>query len=377
MVEIVSHEPANLKPLTSLRFFAALAIVWLHAKLYFPWSVVGPDLPFRQGVCFFFVLSGFILIHVYGNRSRLSYSRFLIARIARIWPVHIVTLICVFLLIRSDSQAFGGAGFMAKEYSLLANIFLLQSWVPTTSYMFSWNAVSWSISTELFFYVAFPCLLFAIRANPVWGLVIGMAPLVTIAVINHFIQLPVETGVFGVSVTTLLYAFPVSRLFEFVLGMMSYVGWQRWLQSQGAGSDWKIELAMVGLWVGWFGWVFGPIQSTLAPYPVAYQWFGQAGSCFLFALTIAVFASGSGSLVKILSQRRLVQLGEISFALYMVHQIIMKWFVVQIPDLASPLLVLGSCLIAGTIVHYGIEVPLRHTVVRRYERFRLAAAPSV
>lgn len=223
----------------------------------------------------------------------------------------------------------------------------------------------------------FPCLLLAIRANPAWGLVIAIAPLVTIAVINHFIQLPVETGVFGVSVTTLLYAFPVSRLFEFVLGMMSYVGWQRWLQSQGAGSDWKIELAMVGLWVGWFGWVFGPIQSTLAPYPVAYQWFGQAGSCFLFALTIAVFASGSGSLVKILSHRRLVQLGEISFALYMVHQIIMKWFVVQIPDLASPLLVLGSCLIAGTIVHYGIEVPLRHTVVRRYERFRLAAAPSV
>jgi hypothetical protein len=51
----------DLKPLTSLRFFAALAIVLLHAKLYTKWGWLQPiQIPLGQGVSFFFVLSGFI-----------------------------------------------------------------------------------------------------------------------------------------------------------------------------------------------------------------------------------------------------------------------------------------------------------------------------
>jgi peptidoglycan/LPS O-acetylase OafA/YrhL len=55
--------------LTGFRFFAAMAIVLLHLKglLWLPSTAFGM-LPLHQGVSFFYVLSGFILQHSYGNR---------------------------------------------------------------------------------------------------------------------------------------------------------------------------------------------------------------------------------------------------------------------------------------------------------------------
>jgi len=60
------ESPANIKPLTSLRFFAAIWVVMFH---YWPHlAVTGtPALVAKGylGVECFFVLSGFILCHVY------------------------------------------------------------------------------------------------------------------------------------------------------------------------------------------------------------------------------------------------------------------------------------------------------------------------
>lgn len=344
-------EPADLKPLTSLRFFAAIAIVWLHSKVHFAWAGVGPNLPFVQGVSFFFVLSGFILMHAYGSRD-ISYRRFLVNRIARLWPLHLVTLASVYWFMRVDSQAFNGPGILAKSYSLVANFFLLQSWVPTLSYAFSWNAVSWSISTELFFYAMFPLLLWLMKIRPVYAILIGTAPLILIASAASILSIPALGGVFDLTITSLLYAFPVSRLFEFTLGMTAYWAWSRYPLTNS-----KIEYAIVALWLVWFGWLYGAMQGSLAGYPAASQWFGQAGSSFLFAFTIAAFAGSAGVLGRILSNSTLVRLGEISFAIYMVHQIIMKLFVINAPEMASPLFIFGSILVAGTLGHYLVELP--------------------
>ncbi len=87
--------PQNLKPLTAMRFFAAMWVVAYHFTpslgLGMP-ALVGKG---YLGVELFFVLSGFILSHVYmeafGDR-RFRYPDFLWARLARIFPVHLVTL---------------------------------------------------------------------------------------------------------------------------------------------------------------------------------------------------------------------------------------------------------------------------------------------
>ena len=91
-------EAAQIKPLTSLRFFAALWVVLFH---YWPHLAVGrhagrwsPRATWASSC--FFVLSGFILCHVYlppFEAGRFSYGDFLWARIARIYPLHIATLV--------------------------------------------------------------------------------------------------------------------------------------------------------------------------------------------------------------------------------------------------------------------------------------------
>src|SRR5689334_3784923 len=90
------QDGANLKPLTSLRFFAAFWVVLFH---YWRHLDVGFTSPIVQrgylGVEVFFTLSGFILCHVYlssVDEGRFRYGSFLWNRLARIYPLHLAAL---------------------------------------------------------------------------------------------------------------------------------------------------------------------------------------------------------------------------------------------------------------------------------------------
>src|SRR5438128_7044986 len=93
---LASAAPVHLKPLTGLRFLAALLVVLYHVDLAsrLPLSpIVGIG---YVGVSFFFVLSGFILAYTYLDaHGRLNRSRgaFWGARIARVYPVYLVAYI--------------------------------------------------------------------------------------------------------------------------------------------------------------------------------------------------------------------------------------------------------------------------------------------
>src|SRR5262249_9177363 len=80
-----------IKSLTSLRAFAAAGLLFYHQmRVILP---IESNQAFALGVSFFFVLSGFILAVNYGNMSRAEVGRFFLARFARLYPVHIATLI--------------------------------------------------------------------------------------------------------------------------------------------------------------------------------------------------------------------------------------------------------------------------------------------
>src|SRR6185312_5255195 len=65
--------------------------------------------------------------------------------------------------------------------SWLANLAAIQTFAPSYATQQAWNAPSWSISTELFFYLAFPFILLAIarrattRARLLGVLALGVA----------------------------------------------------------------------------------------------------------------------------------------------------------------------------------------------------------
>jgi peptidoglycan/LPS O-acetylase OafA/YrhL len=154
--------------LTGLRAFAALSVVLLHLR-YGPAADHYGPLAFLfhnegVGVFVFFVLSGFILAYVHSRdfAHELSSSNalaFYWARLARIYPVHLVTLIFAGLVL--PTIGFAERGPSDTLGMLVANLALVHSWNVTSDYTF--NQVSWTISAEWMAYLCFPLIAYFSR----------------------------------------------------------------------------------------------------------------------------------------------------------------------------------------------------------------------
>src|SRR5215468_3623213 len=151
--------------LTGIRALAALLVLGMHTEQNVPFGL-DSVLPFFArgylGVDFFFILSGFIITHVYfaslASPSRSAAQIFLWHRLVRLYPVHI-TVLAGLVAIVSLAQAAGFIFNNPQEWQwsdLLWQLTLLHAWGVTASP--GWNAPSWSISAEWFAYLLFPLL---------------------------------------------------------------------------------------------------------------------------------------------------------------------------------------------------------------------------
>ena len=172
--------PTDLRPITALRFGAAIwvAVYTFWENLAGAGSSGLVDKGYL-GVELFFVLSGFILSHVYlqsAGEKRFSYRGFLWARVARVYPLHIATLVGVGLLAAAALVAgMSVDGNVLSWASLPANLLMVHAWglAPVAG----WNHPSWSISAEWFAYLCFPLFAFVFwraREKPV-AAVVGAA----------------------------------------------------------------------------------------------------------------------------------------------------------------------------------------------------------
>jgi peptidoglycan/LPS O-acetylase OafA/YrhL len=150
--------PKDIRPLTSLRFFAAMWVVIFHYWPNLSASMPGVVGKGYLGVELFFTLSGFILCHVYLDSvadGGFRYFGFLWARLARIYPLHLATLAAVGVMALT-AQAAGRSieASVLSWSSLPANLLLIHAWgfAPVAG----WNHPSWSISAEWFAYLTFP-----------------------------------------------------------------------------------------------------------------------------------------------------------------------------------------------------------------------------
>ncbi len=146
-----SSPKKQLDALTSLRFFACAAIIFLHSAWFFVDIDFMKNWQLDEGVAFFFVLSGFILTYVYPNlRGAENIKEFLVNRLGRMVPTHILLTFATLCVLPCSCATFG---------IFIANLFLIQSWIPRRDYYFGLNAPSWSICVEIFFSFAFVYLI--------------------------------------------------------------------------------------------------------------------------------------------------------------------------------------------------------------------------
>lgn len=348
-----------LRALTSLRFFAAAAIVIVHLQ--------GPIIPMKAiapltlGVSFFFVLSGFILAYVY--QGGLNPKEFYISRFARLWPIHAVTIaLTVWLLIPFV--------FSRPDWALpfTANVLLLHAWVPLVGYALSFNSVSWSISDELFFYLLFPFL-----RGRAFRLVVLLLVLVTIAGIlamelTEFPRGRISQGDF--SPLHFVMQHPIMRVLEFAVG----VGFGRLFVSRRIRSGTGLEVAVL-LAVILFGVLCQPSRTLVSSlgWPHAARWYWQSGGMLVFAAAIYVFAHEQGAISRALQWRGLVRLGDISFCTYMFHPIVYKYAITQ--KWTESLGYAWTTVIVIAIIYCGsyvlwrlVEKPCRDWIISRGKR---------
>jgi peptidoglycan/LPS O-acetylase OafA/YrhL len=157
---VAVEKHGDLPPLTGLRFFAAFFIFVGHATPMMLKFAPSPQIVINVTNCFlevgmelFFVLSGFVIHYNYAEVGRFPHSqnlaRFYIARFARIYPLYVLFLALQHVLHGGDLRA--TAFFLGMTQSW---VFILLGGVPLFGHLSAF--VTWSISTEWFFYCLYP-----------------------------------------------------------------------------------------------------------------------------------------------------------------------------------------------------------------------------
>jgi peptidoglycan/LPS O-acetylase OafA/YrhL len=147
--------------LDGLRGMAAVGVMIFHFNYFFlPQAALTSALPLMRpildhlylGVDLFFLMSGFVMAHVYGQKLasdwRAHWRDFAIMRFARIYPLFALTTLVMVITHALSHRSLLWISFSGR--SLALQPLLLQVWGGL-----SWNYASWSISTETAAYVFF------------------------------------------------------------------------------------------------------------------------------------------------------------------------------------------------------------------------------
>ncbi|MFB0847281.1 acyltransferase family protein [Paenibacillus oleatilyticus] len=298
-----------IKTLTSFRFFAAIFVV-MHHMLYY--TGLG-----SVAVTFFFILSGFILTYNYHDKfnelTRESYFKFFKSRFARVYPLHFLTFILSYIPIY----------YFKLDYSIkdtIANVFLFQTYIPNYKDVFSFNGVSWSISTEFFFYITFPFVMFVVsklKKKVLSSAIIAVVLFAICAVIGY--SLNDKMGAYQVGWWA-VYVFPPFRFVDFFSGMVLGLLYLK-ITDHVRRNPIPFTILEVG--------------SLLLFYVILQHHYMEISAFFFslyylpfLCLIVFVFSFQAGLISKILSLRIFVHLGEISYSTYMIHQLVILYTVI-------------------------------------------------
>ncbi len=393
-----STTPAYLSNLTPLRGIAALLTVVFHVDLFLG---SGGDVLMKFAdsmlisrlylmVDFFFILSGFVMCHVYGRWFSESvkgadFKRFTIARFARVYPLHLFTLLLVALIFGVSAQVGIPENTILQTentvYSFITNLLLVQS--MNLHQWFSWNHAAWSISTEWWMYMLFPFLVRPFmglkptgRVAVVLGCFAGYVA-ITLLVMPLITITPALAFLFGNgeappnNTINVGFQFGFFRcLLGFVLGMMMYGGYCDGWGKSWLGSGYTLLALTLGL-------------STCMHFAIP-----DAFTVGFFPLILLSAAYGSQSMNALFGSRSLQRLGDWSFSIYLVHQPLLFIFgsIVAYQTLGQPaaggpppkpemltgwlmcLIFIALTLLVSSLTYRFIEVPARKALNARFHK---------
>ncbi|TXH03479.1 MAG: acyltransferase [Nevskiaceae bacterium] len=357
--------------LTTLRAIGALCVVehhcWLFVYPAWPRSWIVPG--FQLWPDYFFILSGFILTHVYGKTlrhgGRDEVFNYFVHRIARVYPLHLAVLVMLvglesirLLMAQHAGLETRGRYFVdsTSPRYILTNLLLVQAW--GIQHMNSWNMPAWSISAEFACYLAFPMMLnHELASKPRRAALlatISACGLTWIQLSRHTFDVTFDLGV-------------PRAFFSFSIGCVLYHYRHVLLNAVAFIPATALQSSIVA--------------GVLAAYAV-----NAPGLAFipLWVALIAAMTRENGLPAKILAWPPLVAMGERSYSYYMTHVLVI-WAMLltkaaapatfgqflEWPSLAILAAILGTTIGISEWTYRYIEKPGRAWVRRRLSRHQI------
>ena len=406
--------------LTGLRFLAAFSVLLAHglgatfASDQPPQGAVGWLMQASGfGMTLFFVLSGFVIHYNYATLVTAGGARgiaaFLWARFARLYPLFLLMML-VYVLVSQRHVAFW-TGHPEKFNAILEALpyFLLsiQSWIykvidggSLIDAIRGGSPPTWSISTEWFFYFAYPAVAWALlraRTVPVIVLVAVVwcvawtefstglydrTPQIDAWAVAHYGAVAGIQNQQDSFVRWLLYASPYLRIGEFVLGAIVA---QLYIALRGrkvgafenalGGAVFLAAAASVGL-INY--WMYSP-DVTQNVFREMNMNFALAPSVALLAFCAARYRNAAS---RLLTSRPAIALGDASYSIYLVHSIVLISAVKLVGGTVRgvaynfvELIVLMAIVVAISLLLYAYyEAPARQWLRQRWGRRSAAAA---
>lgn len=309
---------SSLNSLTGLRFVAMVPVFLVHGALLGVFD--DPELSWAYlnsmgtighiAVCYFFILSGFVLTWAVrpGDTARSFWER----RLFRVFPNYLLVYAVTLALM-------AWMGEVLDPVRVVGQLLLLQAWVPDPAFYDTGNTVTWSLSADMAFYALFPLMLILVnRIKPgrLWYWVGGAVAASTGVAVAASLLLPSEPPLPLPSWNAsdlqywFVYYLPLARLLECLLGML------------------LARIVLTGKWIG-----LRPAYAAallVAAYLVATQ------VDFLYRLvvvvvvplallTAAVAAADNSGRGTWMGARAMVWLGNLSYAFYLVHNLVLKY----------------------------------------------------
>jgi peptidoglycan/LPS O-acetylase OafA/YrhL len=358
----MSVKSGYLSNLTPLRGLAAILVAVFHFEMAIARFVpAGTTMFFEKSylmVDLFFVLSGFIMLHVYGRAfygmlSRGQLRHFLVARFARTYPLHIFSLLLLVVIVRYLTNWGNPPIVLEQPRDILPNVFLLQAF--GVCHIYNWNIPSWSISAEWGAYLLFPFLALWISRQ------------------RRLASILITLGV-AAAWCSIMYVLP--RKNPHNLNTTFDYGWLRGIAGFSAG------MIMYQLYrLSEAGRVMGRDAATVLILLLVaaglHFAINDALVVVLFAALVLNFALNEGVLHRICNNRVLQYLGDISYSIYLMQIFLQEPFEhgVRLPGVTGNARGkfnidfwpgLGYCLVylvllvgIATVTYYVIERPCR------------------
>ena len=361
----------EIRALTGLRIVAAMWVVLFHFRPLL-WEAsprleadFGPLLDAgAAGVDLFFILSGFVLAWNYLQRMGVSFStrataHFLWLRLSRVWPVYLVTMHLAALWIITtlyigDVPSPDAEKLTALNY--VKQFLMVQLWFEPFFDGTSWDGPAWSISAEWLAYLLFGGLVLVIFR------IARASRARTLFLLAFCAALPPALLLLASGVVYTPWSWLPRILAQFTAGALAAAAVRRLvIDARGRRVAGYLSMALIAAIVAiLYYFDANPVPGMVDPGALA---------ALLFLPLVVTLSVGAGTLPALLATRPLVYGGQISFSLYMIHELVhtaWNWAVMQysitMPKSVAKMVVVGLILaaVAGAVaLFHFVEEPAR------------------